>query len=151
MQKLFAAALALGYCAWAQAPQIQRPAIFETRLAPVAIDAAMKATIAGTGAVTATALGSKLTIEGTFSGLKTGATAAYIYQGSAAGVRGQKILDLTLSPSGDKTSGTISGVFNLTLLQMERLGKGTWYVQLNSEKAPEGNLWGWLIYTGQKQ
>jgi hypothetical protein len=122
--------------------QAQSPTTFKTRLAPVALDAAMKSTIAGTGAATATLTGSKFTVNGTFEGLKSNATMAHIHQGSAAGVRGPKLLDLTVTKS---MSGTLSGSFDLTPDQIESLKKGKWYVQIHSEKAPDGNLWGWLL------
>ncbi len=120
----------------------QSPETFKTRLAPIALDAAMKSTIAGSGAATATLAGSKFTVNGTFEGLKSNATMAHIHQGSAAGVRGTKLLDLTVTKS---TSGTFSGSFDLTPDQLEALKKGRWYVQIHSEKAPDGNLWGWLL------
>lgn len=122
--------------------QAQSPQTFKTRLAPVALDAAMKSTIAGTGAATATLTGTKFTVNGTFEGLKSNATMAHIHQGSAAGVRGPKLLDLTVTKS---LSGTLSGSFDLTPDQIESLKKGKWYVQIHSEKAPDGNLWGWLF------
>ncbi len=120
----------------------QSPTTFKTRLAPVALDAAMKSTIAGTGAATATLTGTKFTVNGTFEGLKSNATMAHIHQGSAAGVRGPKLLDLTVTKS---MAGTFSGSFDLTPDQLEALKKGKWYVQIHSEKAPDGNLWGWLL------
>lgn len=120
----------------------QTPETFKTRLAPVAIDAAMKSTIAGTGSATATLTGTKFTVNGTFEGLKSNATMAHIHQGSAPGVRGPKLLDLTVTKS---MSGTLSGSFDLTPDQIEALKKGKWYVQIHSEKAPDGNLWGWLL------
>ena len=120
----------------------QTPETFKTRLAPVAIDAAMKSTIAGTCSATATLTGTKLTVNGSFEGLKSNATMAHIDQGSAPGVRGPKLLDLTVTKS---MSGTLSGSFDLTADQIESLKKGKWYVQIHSEKAPEGNLWGWLL------
>jgi CHRD domain len=92
--------------------------------------------------VTATLAGSKLTINGTFEGLKGNATVAHIHQGSAAGVRGPKLLDLTVTKA---TSGNLSGSFDLTPDQVDALKKGRWYVQIHSEKAPAGNLWGWLV------
>jgi hypothetical protein len=120
----------------------QSPETFKTRLAPVALDAAMKSTIAGTGSATATLSGAKFTVNGTFEGLKSNATMAHIHQGTAPGVRGSKLLDLTVTKS---TNGTLSGSFDLTPDQIEALKKGKWYVQIHSEKAPEGNLWGWLL------
>ena len=42
-------------------------------------------------------------------------------------------------------SGEITGVVELTPAQIDDLEKGCVYVQLHSEKAPDGNLWGWLF------
>jgi CHRD domain len=120
----------------------QSPETFKTRLAPVAIDAAMKTTVAGSGSAIATLAGTKFTVNGTFEGLKSNATMAHIHQGTAPGVRGAKLLDLTVTQA---MNGTLSGTFDLTPEQAESLKKGKWYVQIHSEKAPEGNLWGWLL------
>ena len=115
---------------------------FKTRLAPVALDVAMKANIAGEGTATVTLAGGKLTIKGTFDGLHSPATVAQVHQGSAAGVRGGAILDLTVSKA---MNGSLSGSFDLTAEQVDSLKKGKWYIQIDSEKAPQGNLWGWLV------
>jgi hypothetical protein len=57
-------------------------------------------------------------------------------------VRGPKILDLAVSKD---MNGSISGSLDLTPEQVDALKKGKWYVQIHSEKAPDGNLWGWLL------
>jgi hypothetical protein len=114
---------------------------FKTRLAPVPIDVAMQATIAGTGSVTATLSGSKLTITGSFEGLRSAATIAKIRKSPVRGVRGPEVFDLTVATG---TSGTISGTFELNPQQLADLQGGRLYVQVHSEKAPDGNLWGWL-------
>ena len=114
---------------------------FKTRLAPVPIDVAMQATIAGSGSVTATLSGSKLTITGSFEGLRSAATIAKIRKSPVRGVRGPEVFDLTVAPA---TSGTISGTFELNPQQLADLQGGRLYVQVHSEKAPDGNLWGWL-------
>jgi hypothetical protein len=75
--------------------------------------------------------------------MKSNATMAHIHQGTAPGVRGAKLLDLTVTKG---MSGNLSGSFDLTPDQIESLKKGKWYVQIHSEKAPEGNLWGWLMH-----
>jgi hypothetical protein len=43
------------------------------------------------------------------------------------------------------TNGTLEGTFELTPQQIDDLMKSRFYIQLQSEKAPEGNLWGWLL------
>jgi len=115
---------------------------FKTRLAPVPIDVTMQATISGSGSVSAVLSGAKLTVTGTFDGLRSPATIAQMHKSPIRGVRGPVVFNLTAS-SG--TSGTISGTIDLTAAQISDLEKGRLYVQLHSEKAPEGNLWGWLL------
>jgi hypothetical protein len=120
----------------------QQAETYKTRLSVVALDLAMKNTVAGQGTATASLAGNKFTVKGTFEGLKSPATVAHIHQGTATGVRGPRILDLTVTKA---TQGEISGTFDLTQDQIDILKKGRWYVQIHSEKAPEGNLWGWLL------
>jgi hypothetical protein len=115
---------------------------FKVRLAPVAADLAMRENIAGSGTVTATLAGTKLTLNGSFEAMKGNATVAHIHQGSATGVRGPELFTLTVTKA---TTGTLSGSFDLTPDQLQAFKKGRWYVQINSEKALDGNLWGWLV------
>ncbi len=121
----------------------QPPKTFRTRLAPVPIDLSMQATIAGSGAVSAVLTGTKLTVTGTFEGLRSPATIAQLHRSPVKGVRGPVVFDLTVSKT-EGTSGTLSGTLQLTPIQVADLEKGRLYVQLHSEKAPDGNLWGWL-------
>jgi len=115
---------------------------FKTRLAPVPIDVTMQATVAGTGSVTATLTGSKLSITGTFEGLRSAATIAKVHKSPVRGVRGPEVFDLTVTHG---TSGTLNGSVDLTPQQLSDLQNGRLYVQVHSEKAPDGNLWGWLM------
>lgn len=114
---------------------------FRARLSTVPIDVAMQATVAGNGSATAVLSGSKLSVEGTFSNLKSPATIARIHMGPK-GIRGPSVLELQVTP---RTSGSIKGSFDLTPAQVEALTNNRFYIQLHSEKAPEGNLWGWLL------
>jgi len=125
----------------AQAPQ------YRARLSMVPIDVAMQATVAGSGTAAATLKGSTLTINGTFAGLKTAATVAHLLRSPKTGMRGTPIGDLTVTTA---TSGTISGSIELTRPQIEDLAAGRLYIQLHSEKAPDGNLWGWLLAPEKK-
>ena len=106
------------------------------------IDLAAQSTIAGSGSATAALKGSTLTITGTFSGLKTAATIARLHRSPKTGMRGTPIGDLTATAG---TSGTISGAIELTKDQIDDLAAGRLYIQLHSQKAPDGNLWGWLL------
>ena len=125
----------------AQAPQ------YRARLSMVPIDVAMQATVAGSGSATATLKGSTLSIAGTFSGLKTAATVARLHRSTKTGMRGAPIADLTISTD---TSGTISGTVELTKDQAADLAAGRLYIQIHSQKAPDGNLWGWLLVPERK-
>ena len=145
MTRVVATALALAAVmapAGAQTPQ------YRARLSPVPIDIAMQATIAGSGTVTAALKGTTLTINGTFTGLRTPATAVRVHRGPKTAMRGPAIGDLTATAA---TSGTISGSLELTAAQAGDLAAGRLYVMLHSEKAPEGNLWGWLLAGDRKK
>jgi hypothetical protein len=122
----------------------QQPKTFKARLSPVPIDVSMQATVAGSGTVTAVLTGARLTISGTFDGLKSPATIAQIHKSPTRGVRGPNVLDLAVAKT-DAAAGTISGSLELNAIQVADLEKGRLYVQLHSEKAPDGNLWGWLL------
>ena len=133
----------------AAAASAQSAKAFRARLAPVPIDLSMQATVAGKGTVTATLTGArKLSLTGTFEGLRSPATIAQVHKSPVPGVRGPVVFDLSASKD---TSGTISGSVDLTEAQVTDLEKGRLYVQLHSEKAPDGNLWGWLMPDGGKR
>jgi hypothetical protein len=123
-------------------PQAQNSKTFKTRLSPVPIDLTMAATITGSGSLTALLNGNTLMFSGTFDGLAGPATIAQVHKGPVAGVRGPVLFDLTVTHG---TSGTISGSVDLTPAQLADLEKRRLYVQIHSEKAPDGNLWGWLF------
>ena len=112
------------------------------RLSPVPLDVAMQATIAGLGDATASLAGATLTVKGTYGGLKSPATAARVHQSPNRGMRGPAVGDLTVSGG---VAGTIAGGVTLTDAQADAFRKGLLYVQVHSEKAPDGNLWGWLL------
>ena len=114
----------------------------KARLSPVPADQKTRADLAGSGSVTATLAGTRLTINGTFEGLKSPATMAELHSGVAAGVRGPLVAALTVTKA---TSGSISGTADLTPAQVANYRKGGFYLQLYSEKTPEGVLWGWLL------
>lgn len=145
MNRLSVVAVALAVAALssvqAQAPQ------YRARLSVVPLDIAMQSTIAGSGAATATLKGSTLTISGTFSGLRTAATVAHVLRSPKTAMRGVRIGDLTATPA---TSGTITGSLELSKEQIDDLAAGRIYIQLHSQKAPDGNLWGWLLASEKK-
>jgi hypothetical protein len=115
---------------------------FRARLSPVPVEATTLAAITGSGSVTAVLTGTRLTVTGTFEGLRTPATVARIHR-AMKGVRGPALFDLVVSKA---TSGTISGTLTLTPARVEDLEEGRFYRQIHSEKLPDGNLWGWLLH-----
>ena len=115
---------------------------FKARLSAMPADARTRPNLAGSGSVTAVLTGTKVAITGSFDELLSAATSASLHSSAAAGVRGAAIGDLTISKA---TSGTISGSVELTPQQLTGLHKGGLYVQIHSEKAPDGVLWGWFL------
>lgn len=115
---------------------------YASRLTAVAYDGAMRANVQGDGRATATLDGKTLTVTGTFADLPSPATSASLYSGTGIGIPGPAILELKLN---GQTDGSLSGSFALNAKQLAALKLGHVYVQINSQKAPEGNLWGWLL------
>ena len=141
-RQLLAAAMIAGGFLWiGHAARAQSGETYKIWLTPTPLDSGMVSTVAGKGSLTAVLTGKKLTIKGTFSGLKSPATEAHIHHGPKA-VRGPVILDL---PVPKATSGTISASIDLTPEQVEDLKNNSLYIQINSQGAPTGNLWGWLL------
>jgi CHRD domain len=119
----------------------QSGARYKARLTAVPHTLQQLETLAGSGSATATLSGTKLTISGTFDGLPSAATKAELHEGRP-GVPGPSVADLTIS---NATGGTITGTVTLTPAQVQNLQKDWLYIQLYSEKAPDGHLRGWLF------
>jgi hypothetical protein len=115
---------------------------FKARLSTVPVDATMLPTVAGAGSLKAVLAGNKLTISGSFEGLRSPAIRASIHVGPQKGIRGPAVHDLTVTKA---TTGSITGSLDLTPSEVDDLRNGRFYVQIDSERAPDGNLWGWLL------
>ncbi len=124
----------------------QAARVYKTRLSPVPV-AAFNPNVVGSGTVTATLTGTKLAVSGSFEGLAGNATIAKVYKSAKPGMRGEAILDLVVTGGA---SGSIAGQFELAAAQTQELASSRYYVQLSSEKAPDGNLWGWLMPQQEK-
>lgn len=118
------------------------PGPMRARLSPLPTDLAMQETIAGLGAAMATLAGTTLTVEGTYRGLMSPATSVRVYESPRPGLRGPLVGEFA---SGGGTTGAFKGTLTLTREQAAAYAKGLLYVQVQSEKAPDGNLWGWLM------
>ncbi len=135
-------AIAVGFFGFAQSGAAQNQERYKVRLTTVPMDGGMRNTVAGSGSASAVLAGTKLAITGMFEGLRSPATAAHLHQGLAKGVRGASLAELTVSRA---MNGTVAGSLDLTPEQLQSLRRGQLYIQISSEKAPDGNLWGWIL------
>ena len=140
-RRIMLSVLAAGFLWLGVSLVAQNQETYKTRLSPVAATGQSRAEVSGIGAASAVLAGAKLTITGTFEGLRTPATAARVHNGVALGARGPAIRDLNIAKA---VSGTISGSLDLTAAEVDSLRKGKLYIQIHSEKPPDGTLWGWL-------
>jgi hypothetical protein len=115
---------------------------FNVRLQPVPIDAATSATVTGSGSATAVLDGVSLKLEGSFAGLHSPARGAHLNVGPVTGVAGPSVHGFSVPAA---VSGTFSAEWRLTREQADAVRRGRAYLQIDSEGAPEGNLWGWLL------
>jgi hypothetical protein len=146
MKRWIAGLLIVGLAGLAPAALAQAQRTFKTRLSPVPV-AAFSPNVVGTGTVTATLAGNRLAVTGSYENLASPATQAKIFKSPNPGMRGDALFDLTISGG---TSGTISAQLTLTAAQIQELAASRYYVQLHSEKAADGNLWGWLMPQQEK-
>lgn len=117
------------------------PEVFTARLSPLGVTAATVNTTTGAGAVTATLDGMRLTIDATFDRLTGAATSANIRRGPKA-IPGPVVFELSVPKV---SSGKLTATLNLTREQVADLRAGRLYLQIHSERAPEGSIRGWLL------
>jgi hypothetical protein len=86
--------------------------------------------------------GNALALRGSFSGLLAVPIGAHLHMGTLPGVRGPRIAELGIT---HETSGTLNASIQLSPQQREALLKGDLYIEIDSGKAPEGDLWGWIM------
>ena len=72
----------------------QNPTQFEGRLTPVPVDGVTRDLITGIGSMSAVLEGTRLTITGSFEGLREAATEANLHRGLRTGVRGTAFFEL---------------------------------------------------------
>lgn len=116
---------------------------YRTRLTSAAF-APNEGLYAGDGDVIATLEGRTLKVAGDFRDLGSPVTRVRLLSGVAVGApTGVPVADLQ-APSGG-ASGAISGELRLSPGQTALLRQRRLYVQVETEAAPEGALWGWLM------
>lgn len=116
--------------------------VFAARLAPVPLDVQNRGQVTGSGTGSAVLAGKRLRVTGSFAGLQAPATVAHLHLGPALGIRGGPVLDLVVDQAA---AGDFSGEWELTTDQLQALHDGRLYIQVHSQIAPAGNLWGWLL------
>jgi hypothetical protein len=143
--RLLAAPIVLVAIFAAPPASAQTARTFKTHLGTVPVEAAtLKGLMGASGEVTAVLTGTRLRVDGTFKGFQSPATVARLHVGPK-GQRGPAMLDIPVTKA---TSGMITGDLMLTAIQVDHLVRNRVYIQLYSEKAPEGVLWGWLLPVG---
>ena len=146
-----AAMLCAAMLVWSAAPvgRAQAGKTYQARLSPMPVDGPpMMATIAGGGSVTAVLTGNKLTITGTFTGLKSPATAVKIHRG-IKGVRGPAVLDLP-APDGARGRTRSPAAVDLTPSQVDDLGRERLYMQLNQREGTRRQSLGLAPSSGEQ-
>src|SRR5580692_7668069 len=115
---------------------------YDAELDPVPFDASNRAIVINSiGDASATLDGGTLTVKGNFSNFTSPATGGSLRIGLAKGVPGDAIGSLTADHA---TTGHFSGSIKLSSEQVAALKKQAIYVRIDSEKAPDGNVQGWL-------
>jgi CHRD domain len=115
---------------------------FNFRLSPGPRLVGTRADSSGSGHLSAKLAGNMLSLDGTYAGLLGAPATAQLAMGSAPGVRGPKIANLTISQA---VSGTISGNIKLGGKELAAFRKGGLYVEIDTANAPDGDLWGWVM------
>ncbi len=131
------------------ASPLQSERHFSVRLAPSPALGLRADAVRGEGSGVVTVEGNRLHIAAAFSRLASPATDARLYLGKMTAVMaGERVADLTVTREDNGTRGTITGTVNLNADQVEALGDGRFYIQLNSEgtaESEDGHLQGWLL------
>lgn len=83
----------------------------------------------------------KIGINGTFEGLESPAVAAYLHKG-VDGKRGPRVMEMTVSKA---TRGVVKGDIVLSPANIEDLQKNVYYIEIVTQKAPDGEVRGWLV------
>jgi hypothetical protein len=140
IKKSLAAVVLLSVAFWAQTLAAEK---YLVHLSAMPFnDATQPFMTGGKGTALATLDGDTLTISGTFTGLSGPATKARLSVSRGPGIPGTPVVDLTLAGG---VAGKITGQIKLDAGQLAALRGRRLYIQIDSEKAPSGHMWGWLL------
>lgn len=115
---------------------------FSERLLAAPFDTAMRPHVQGDGRVEASLNGRIATLTGNFEGLSAPATKVRVFNGPGPAIPGAPVFDLAFTPG---QSGTFNGTLRLTARQAADLQAQKFYVRIDTDRAPEGALIGWLM------
>ena len=124
--------------AWTQSPER-----FRGRLSIMPVDFASFATTSGSGEVTAELRGRELTVEVMFADLSSPATRADIRK-AEKGQRGAVAFTLDIG-TATATAGTFDDKVTLTDTQVVELHQERYYLQIQTEGNPNGEIRGWFL------
>ena len=114
---------------------------YEVKLAPLPRDG-REPNLTGEGHVRADLYpGNQLSISGNFHGFTSDATEVSLLESHLPGMRGEPVALLNLIKA---PNGTFWGTIPLTDAQAKALAEGRLYIQVDSQKAEDGTIWGWL-------
>jgi len=132
--------LILGVCVTSSVAAAEK---YQVYLSPMPFNDATQPFMTGAkGTASATLDGNTLSISGSFTGLSGPATKAHLSMSRGPGIHGTPLMGLTLAGG---LSGKVTGQLKLDQAQLAALKGGRLYIQIDSEKAPAGHLWGWLL------
>jgi hypothetical protein len=115
---------------------------YQVYLSALPFNDATQPIMQGKGNATGTLDGDTLIISGTFSGLTGPATKARLSLSRGPGIPGTPFADLMLTGGA---AGKVAGQVKLDASQLVALRGRRLYIQIDSETAPAGHLWGWLL------
>lgn len=112
------------------------------RLSPMPVTSLTVKTITGGGHFEAKLNDNMLTINGSFEGMSSAATAAHVHIGPKA-QPGPVAFVIEISKA---SSGTLGGEFTLSPELIAALHAENLYIQIHSETNPAGELRGWILH-----
>ena len=120
---------------------VQRDA-YRTSLDPVPFQSTTRSSLGGAGEIRATLAGDNLEVMGAFKDLPSPATRVRLFSGIEIGVPGEPLFEL----AADKAiAGKVGGSFKLDPSQVQAFRQGYFYIRFDTEIAPDGSAWGWLL------
>lgn len=115
------------------------------RLDSVAFTNETRRLVSGVGGVVATISdGGVVTLVGNYGGLASPATSIVVLKGPRTGVPGQERL-AAFPVAQPSTRGSFSERIRMSKSNLAALLAGQIYLQIVTETAPDGAIWGWII------